>query len=159
MGRVMGNDGGLVLVGAGHFLEYVAVVEDFGGVFVRKLEEVVEKAGICRINERGFPVVMQHFVDQSFCSLELFNQKIFVTTFFQYDWKFRSIFSSGSCQESFDVRLLHSWCCCLYSSNRSPLSENADLGSHKASVIGYPSHLMRYWYPRPRLLCFRIVST
>ena len=135
------------------------VVEDFCGVFVGKLEEVVEKAGICRIDKWGFPVVMQHFVDQPFCSLELFNQKIFVASFFRYDGKFWSIFSPRSCQESFDVGLFHSWCHCLYSSNRSPSSENADSGSHEASVIGYPSHLMRYWYPRPRLLCFRIVST
>ena len=70
----MGNVGGLVLVGSGHFLEDVAVVEDLGGVLVRKLEEVVKKAGICRIDEQSFPVVVQHFIDQSFCCLELFDQ-------------------------------------------------------------------------------------
>ena len=104
----MRNNGGFILIRARHFLEDIAVVEDFGGVFVRKLEEVVKKAGICRIDKRGFPVIIQHFVDQSFCSLELFDHKIFVTAFFRYDWKFWSIFSSGLCQESFDVRLLHS---------------------------------------------------
>ena len=155
----MGDIGVLILVGSGHFLEDVVIIEDFGGVLVRKLEEVVKKAGISRIDERGFPVVLQHFIDQPFRGLELFDQKIFITSFFWYDRKFRSKFSPGSCQKSFDVGLFHSWCRCLYSSSRSPSSENADSGSHEASVIGYPSHLMRYWYPRPRLLCFRIVST
>ena len=72
--RVMRDVGGFVLVGSRHFLENIAVIEDFSGVLVRKLEEVVEKAGICRIDERSFPVVMQHFVDQPFCGLELFDQ-------------------------------------------------------------------------------------
>ena len=57
-GRVVRNVGGFVLVGSRHFLEDVAVVENFSGVFVRKLEEVVEEAGICRINEGSFPVVI-----------------------------------------------------------------------------------------------------
>ena len=72
--RIMGDVGVLVLVGSGHFLEDIAVVEDFGSVLVRKLEEVVKKAGICRIDEWGFPVVLQHFVDQPFCGLKLFDQ-------------------------------------------------------------------------------------
>ena len=106
--RIVRNDGGLVLIGARHFLEDIAVIEDLGGVFVRKLEEVIKKAGICRLNERGFPVVLQYFVDQPFCGLELSNQKIFITSFFWYDRKFRNKFGSGSCQKSFDVGLFHS---------------------------------------------------
>ena len=70
----MGDVGGFVLVGLRHFLEDVAVVEDFSGVLIRKLEEVIEKAGICRIDKWSFLVVMQHFVDQPFCGLELFDQ-------------------------------------------------------------------------------------
>ena len=57
-GRVMGNVGGFILVESRHFLEDVAVVENFSGVLVRKLEEVVEEAGICRINKGGFPIVI-----------------------------------------------------------------------------------------------------
>ena len=72
--RVVRNVGGFVLIGSRHFLEDVTVVKDFSGVLVRKLEEVVKKAGICRIDEQSFPIVMQHFVDQSFRCLELFDQ-------------------------------------------------------------------------------------
>ena len=104
----MGDVGGFILIGSRHFPEDVTVIEDFGGVLVRKLEEVVEKAGVCRIDERSFPVVMQHFVDQPFCCLELFDQEIFITSFFWYNWKFWSKFSPGSCQKSFDVGLFHS---------------------------------------------------
>ena len=57
-GRVMGNVGGFILVGSRHFLEDVAVIENFSGVLIRKLEEVVKEAGISRINERGFPVII-----------------------------------------------------------------------------------------------------
>ena len=36
----------------------VSVIEDFGGVFVRELKEVIKKAGISRVDERCFPVVV-----------------------------------------------------------------------------------------------------
>ena len=49
-GRVVGNVGGFVLVGSR--------LKNFSGVLIRKLEEVVEEAGISRINKRGFPVVI-----------------------------------------------------------------------------------------------------
>ena len=40
------------------FLEDVVVIEDFGGVFVRELKEIVEEAGISRIDEGCFPIVV-----------------------------------------------------------------------------------------------------
>ena len=40
------------------FLEDVAVVEDFGGVFVGELKEIVKEAGISRIDEGCFPIVV-----------------------------------------------------------------------------------------------------
>ena len=33
----------------------------------------------------------------------------------------------------------------LYCASMSPSFENACSGSHEASVIGYPRHLMKYW--------------
>ena len=36
----------------------VLVIEDFGSVFIGELEEVIKKAGISRINEGCFPVVV-----------------------------------------------------------------------------------------------------
>ena len=36
----------------------VSVIEDFSGVFVGELEEIVKKAGISRIDEKCFPVVI-----------------------------------------------------------------------------------------------------
>ena len=54
--------------------------------------------------------------------------------------------------------VFQSWCWFLYIANRFPLFENAVLASHVASVIGYPFHLIIYWYPLPLHLCFRIYS-
>ena len=84
-------------------LEDVPVVEDFSGMFVRELKEIVKKAGISRIDEGCFLIVVQHFIDQLLHCLELFDQKIFVTAFFRYYWKFRSKFSPWSCKKLFDV--------------------------------------------------------
>ena len=54
---------------------------------------------------------------------------------------------------------LQSWCWSLYCVNMSPSLEIFASGSHIASSIGYPFHLMKYWYPFPLLQCFTIVST
>ena len=54
----MGNVESFVLVGSRHVLVDVLVIEYFGGVFVRKLKEVMEEAGISRINEGCFPVIV-----------------------------------------------------------------------------------------------------
>ena len=89
-------------------LKDITVIEDLSGVFVGELKEIVKKAGISRINERCLPIVIQHFVDQSFCCLKLFNQEIFVTAFFKYHWKFQSKFSLQLCKKLFNVCLFHS---------------------------------------------------
>ena len=89
-------------------LKNIAVVEDFSGIFAGELKEVVEEAGISRINEQCLPVVIQHFIDKLFCCLKLFNQEIFVTAFLRHYWKFQSNFSLWSCKKLFDVCLFHS---------------------------------------------------
>ena len=55
--------------------------------------------------------------------------------------------------------LFQSWWCSWYSCKISTAPVKLDFGFHNALVIGYLTHLTRYSYPLPHLLCFRTCST